>query len=96
MQQTTYVRVMAATVLLAVGLTTTACGKKQAPKPQGGPPEVGVITVQTQRVALTTELSGRTSAQMVAEVRPQVSGIIQKRVVHRRQRRQGWSGAVPD
>jgi membrane fusion protein (multidrug efflux system) len=80
MQQTTYVRVMAATVLLAVGLTTTACGKKQAPKPQGGPPEVGVITVQPQRVALTTELSGRTSAQTVAEVRPQVSGIIQKRV----------------
>ena len=36
--------------------------------------------MQTQRVALTTELSGRTSAQMVAEVRPQVSGIIQKRV----------------
>lgn len=73
-------RLMAAALLLAVGLTLSACGKKQAPKPQGGPSEVGVITVQTQRVALTTELSGRTSAQMVAEVRPQVSGIIQKRV----------------
>ena len=53
-------RLMAAALLLAAGLTLSACGKKQAPKPQGGPPEVGVITVQTQRVALTTELSGRT------------------------------------
>ena len=80
MLQINHPRLMAAALLLAAGLTLSACGKKQAPKPQGGPPEVGVITVQTQRVALTTELSGRTSAQMVAEVRPQVSGIIQKRV----------------
>lgn len=80
MQQTTYVRVMAATVLLAVGLTTTACGKKQAAMPPSGPPEVGVITVQTQRVALTTELSGRTVPHLIAEVRPQVGGIIKKRL----------------
>ena len=44
------------------------------------PPEVGVVVVQPQRVALTTELSGRTSPCQVAEVRPQVNGIIQKRV----------------
>lgn len=80
MQQTHYRRLLAVTVLLAVGLTTTACGKKQAAKPQGGPPEVSVITMQTQRVALTTEMSGRTSPQTISEVRPQVSGIIQKRV----------------
>lgn len=80
MQQTTYVRVMTATVLLAVGLTTTACGKKQAAMPPSGPPEVGVITVQTQRVALTTELSGRTAPHLIAEVRPQVGGIIKKRL----------------
>jgi membrane fusion protein (multidrug efflux system) len=36
--------------------------------------------VQPQQVALTTELPGRTSAYLVAEVRPQVSGIIQKRL----------------
>lgn len=80
MQQTHYRRLLAVTVLLAAGLTTTACGKKQAAKPQGGPPEVSVITMQTQRVALTTEMSGRTSPQTISEVRPQVSGIIQKRV----------------
>jgi membrane fusion protein (multidrug efflux system) len=45
-----------------------------------GPPEVGVITVQPQQVALTTELPGRTAPFMISEVRPQVSGIIQKRV----------------
>jgi len=36
--------------------------------------------VQEQRVTITTELPGRTSAYLVAEVRPQVSGIIQKRL----------------
>ncbi len=36
--------------------------------------------VQPQHVALTTELAGRTSAHLIAEVRPQVSGIIQKRM----------------
>lgn len=66
--------------LFAVLISLNACNKKQAPAAQGGPPEVGVITVQPQRLALTTELSGRTTAQMVAEVRPQVSGIIQKRI----------------
>jgi membrane fusion protein (multidrug efflux system) len=59
-----------------------SCGKTKSAgqKPPSGPPEVGVITVQPQRVSVTTELPGRTSAFLVAEVRPQVSGIIQKRV----------------
>jgi membrane fusion protein (multidrug efflux system) len=39
-----------------------------------------VVAIQPQRVALTTELSGRTAPCQVAEVRPQVNGIIQKRV----------------
>jgi len=80
MLQTTRIQMISVALLLVVTMTATGCGKKQPPKQQMGPPEVGVITVQPQRVALTTELSGRTSAQMVAEVRPQVSGIIQKRV----------------
>jgi membrane fusion protein (multidrug efflux system) len=41
---------------------------------------VAVVTIQPQRVELTTELPGRTAAFRVAEVRPQVSGIIQKRL----------------
>lgn len=71
-------------LMFGVGLLVTlivGCGKKEAPKPpQMGPPEVGVITIQPQRATITTELPGRTSAFLVAEVRPQVSGIIQKRV----------------
>lgn len=43
-------------------------------------PEVGVITVMAQRVPMTTELSGRTAAYLESDVRPQVGGIIQKRV----------------
>jgi membrane fusion protein, multidrug efflux system len=45
-----------------------------------GPPEVAVVTVQTKRLVLTTELPGRTSANLIAEVRPQVGGIIQQRL----------------
>jgi len=48
--------------------------------PQGGPPEVAVVAIQPQRLVVTTELAGRTAAHMVAEVRPQVGGLIQKRL----------------
>lgn len=44
------------------------------------PPEVGVVTLKAQSVLLSSDLPGRTSAFRVAEVRPQVSGIIQKRL----------------
>jgi len=80
MKQTSYVRLMTAAIVVAAGLMTTACSKKQAAMPPSGPPEVGVITVQPQRVALTTELSGRTAPHLIAEVRPQVGGIIKKRL----------------
>jgi membrane fusion protein, multidrug efflux system len=66
-------------VLLA-GMLAGGCGKEQSPPPKHGPPEVGVIVVKPQSVTLTTELPGRTSAHLVAEVRPQVGGIIQKRL----------------
>ncbi len=48
--------------------------------PQGGPPEVAVVTIQPKRLVVTTELAGRTAAHLVAEVRPQVGGLIQKRL----------------
>ncbi len=56
-----------------------ACDPKQA-LPPPPIPEVGVITVKTEPVLLTTELPGRTVAYLIAEIRPQVSGIIQKRL----------------
>ena len=43
-------------------------------------PEVATVTVQPQQLVLTTELPGRTSAYRVAEIRPQVNGLIQKRL----------------
>lgn len=43
-------------------------------------PEVGVVTLRTQPAALKAELAGRTAPFLVAEVRPQVTGIIQKRL----------------
>lgn len=60
----------------------TGCGAKKSAgtQPPSSPPEVSVIVVQPQRVALTTELPGRTSPYQIAEVRPQVNGIIQKRI----------------
>jgi len=45
----------------------------------GGTPEVSVIALESRSVPLTTALSGRVSASQVAEVRPQVNGIILKR-----------------
>ncbi len=60
-------------------------GCKQQAAPDGPAaskpnPEVGVVVMATEPVILTMELSGRISPQMVAEVRPQVGGIIQKRL----------------
>jgi len=68
--------------MLAGYLVVAGCGKQTGSvgTTAGAPPEVGVIVVQPQRVALTTELAGRTSAYLIAEVRPQVGGIIQKRL----------------
>ena len=71
-----------AVVGIIFGLILSGCGQ-QSPTgrpPQGGPPEVAVVEVKQEKVAITTELTGRTSAYLVAEVRPQVGGIIQKRL----------------
>lgn len=53
-----------------------ACEKK---KPVNQIPEVSVIEIKTQELILTTELPGRTNPYRIAEIRPQVNGIILKR-----------------
>ena len=58
---------------------TAACRKGPSGPPRGGPVEVSVVTVQPERIVLTTELPGRTSPYLVAEVRPQVNGLIRER-----------------
>ena len=62
-------------------LVVCACKRgAEGPAQQQLVPEVTTLTVTEQRVVLTTELSGRTSAFRIAEVRPQVNGLIQKRL----------------
>jgi len=69
--------VMAAFLSISV---LTGCGKPPGgPPPAPGTPEVGILAVQAQRVVFSTELPGRTAPFMIAEIRPQVSGIVQKR-----------------
>jgi membrane fusion protein (multidrug efflux system) len=66
--------------LLMGGLLLGGCdGQTKAP-PSRPMPEVGVMTIQSQEVVLDTELPGRTIAFRVAEIRPQVNGLIQKRL----------------
>lgn len=50
------------------------------PAPEVATPKVTVLTVQPKSQVLTTELAGRTQAFMVAEIRPQVGGIVQQRL----------------
>ena len=70
----------AALILLAPALLVLAsCGPK-APAGGMGPPEVGVVTARVQPVGLTAELSGRTSAFLISEVRPQVTGVVKARL----------------
>jgi membrane fusion protein (multidrug efflux system) len=74
-------------LLLAFPVLTVALAGCHSGPPGGaaaaGPPPpapVDVVTLKEQPVTLTTELPGRTSAYRVAEIRPQVSGVLQKRL----------------
>ncbi|BDU71674.1 MexX family efflux pump subunit [Mesoterricola silvestris] len=58
-------------------ILATGCGKEARP---ASTPEVAVVTLAPERAVLTSELPGRVSAFLVAEVHPQVNGIVQKRV----------------
>ncbi|MBN9573875.1 MAG: efflux RND transporter periplasmic adaptor subunit [Alicycliphilus denitrificans] len=67
--------------VLALVLLLAACGDRNAkPAAAEQPPEVGVVTLQPERRVVTTELPGRTTAFLSAEIRPQVGGIVQKRL----------------
>ena len=66
----------------AVSAALLAGCDKSAPAtpPAQGPTEVGVVTIGASDAALMADLPGRTAAFRLAEVRPQVSGIIDKRL----------------
>ncbi|MFT3847724.1 MAG: efflux RND transporter periplasmic adaptor subunit [Propionivibrio sp.] len=76
----TPLRVSIALLLASSSLILAGCDDSQsavntAPKD----PEVGVVTLAPQSTTLKSELAGRTAAQMVAQIRPQIGGIVQKR-----------------
>ena len=64
----------------ALAFLLSSCGKSEQTNAAQGPVEVGVVTLQSQPVSLSEELPGRTAAYRIAEVRPQINGIIQKRL----------------
>lgn len=78
MQRTPAMRVLVPALLVAIS-ALSGCGKSEAPPP-AQTPEVGIVTLEAQTVTLNTELPGRTNAFRIAEVRPQVNGIILKRL----------------
>lgn len=69
--------------VLLIAALLSACGKEEETAPSAAEqatPEVGIVTLEAEPFTLTTELPGRTASYRVAEVRPQVNGIIQKRL----------------
>ncbi|RUO41017.1 efflux transporter periplasmic adaptor subunit [Pseudidiomarina aestuarii] len=65
---------------IAASLSLTACsdnGDATQSSQQQAPQEVGIVTIERQNVAVSNALPGRVTAFRVAEVRPQVSGILQ-------------------
>ncbi len=70
------VALLALASLLLLGGCEKGQGQQAAQPPV---PEVATVTIEPRQIELTTELPGRTSAYLIAEIRPQVNGIIQKR-----------------
>ena len=76
---TTHARVTLLSGLIISALLLTGCDNSDNQQPHAQAPQVTVHVVNSAPLSVTTELPGRTSAFRVAEVRPQVSGIILKR-----------------
>ncbi|WP_295844644.1 biotin/lipoyl-binding protein [Tardiphaga sp.] len=68
---------LGAALLLATSVA--GCGPQASESAPAAKAEVGVLTLKAQAAPITTVLPGRTSAYQVAEVRPQVTGMLQKR-----------------
>lgn len=76
-------KVITGPVILFLGIsfllfTVVGCAKKSKLTPQN--PEVVVADVRPERLVMTTELPGRTAAFLIDEIRPQINGLIQKRL----------------
>ncbi|MBF7995106.1 efflux RND transporter periplasmic adaptor subunit [Rahnella laticis] len=65
---------------LFIILGLSGCDNSQTTQQSAPPADVGVVTLKAQSFNLVSELTGRTTATLTADVRPQVGGIIQKRL----------------
>jgi membrane fusion protein (multidrug efflux system) len=73
-------RLSALLAVLLMTLSLAACDSGQKAQQRRQAPEVSVVTMREQQITQVTELPGRTSPFRVAEIRPQVNGLIQKRL----------------
>ncbi|PSJ40726.1 efflux RND transporter periplasmic adaptor subunit [Allosphingosinicella deserti] len=74
-----------ASAAAAIALLLASCGGGEAQDKKGGrgpsgPPQVGFVVIQPSNVPVVTQLSGRVTAFQSSEVRPQVAGLIRKRL----------------
>ncbi len=65
--------------VIAIAAITAACDGAKPPPAAQPAPQVTVLTMKAQSVAIKTALPGRTAPTVIAEVRPQVTGIVQSR-----------------
>lgn len=72
--------IVLASAILAGCQESESSAAASAPAQQAPKTQVGVITIEKQEVKLTSELPGRTKSSLEAEIRPQVGGIVEKRL----------------
>jgi membrane fusion protein (multidrug efflux system) len=73
-------RLAAPGFLLLAGFLLASCDEPAQAAPEMPPPKVTVVRLQPQPVSIQTILPGRTAAYRVAEVRPQVGGVLQEKL----------------
>ncbi|PYE26492.1 membrane fusion protein (multidrug efflux system) [Rhizobium sp. PP-CC-3A-592] len=77
-----HIRIVLPAIVFGALLSLAGCSENAEQKPANAPavkPEVSVMTLHPTSVAITALLPGRTAASLIAEVRPQVGGIVRKR-----------------
>ncbi len=82
-------------LMVALGMSSACSGPAAPPQGQGDVP-VTVVTLATRPVTLTRELPGRTTPYVVAEVRPQVNGIVARRLFTEGGLVKAGTAALPD
>lgn len=73
-------RIALPALLLCASALAGCNGEKSAAPPMQPQAQVSIVVLHPQPVAITAELPGRVAANLVAEVRPQVNGIIKSRL----------------